>query len=34
MNSVCMSTATNTDLLRKPKEVLAHIDEGQVRIAR
>ena len=29
-----MSTATFTDLLRKPKEVLAHIDEGQVRITR
>lgn len=30
----CMSTATFTDLLRKPKDVLAHIDEGQVRITR
>ncbi|TFD73275.1 hypothetical protein [Cryobacterium fucosi] len=29
-----MSTATFTDLLRRPKEVLAHIDEGQVRITR
>ncbi|MEA9984899.1 MULTISPECIES: hypothetical protein [Subtercola] len=29
-----MSTATFTDLLRKPREVLAHIDEGQVRITR
>lgn len=29
-----MSTATFTDLLRKPKDVLAHIDEGQVRITR
>lgn len=29
-----MSTATFTDLLRKPKEVLANIDEGQVRITR
>ena len=29
-----MSIATFTDLLRKPKEVLAHIDEGQVRITR
>ncbi|MFC5932208.1 hypothetical protein D6T64_04295 [Cryobacterium melibiosiphilum] len=29
-----MSTATFTDLLRKPKEVLAHIDQGQVRITR
>lgn len=29
-----MSTATFTDLLRKPKEVLAHIDEEQVRITR
>lgn len=29
-----MSTATFTDLLRKPKEVLAHVDEGQVRITR
>ena len=29
-----MGTATFTDLLRKPKEVLAHIDEGQVRITR
>ncbi|WP_262001610.1 hypothetical protein [Microbacterium sp. Mcb102] len=29
-----MSTATFTDLLRKPKVVLAHIDEGQVRITR
>ena len=31
---VVMSTATFTDLLRKPKDVLAHIDEGQVRITR
>lgn len=29
-----MTTATFTDLLRKPKEVLAHIDEGHVRITR
>ena len=29
-----MSTSTFTDLLRKPKEVLARIDEGQVRITR
>ncbi|WP_104178217.1 hypothetical protein [Cryobacterium sp. Y50] len=29
-----MSTATFTDLLRKPKQVLAHIDEGQVHITR
>ena len=29
-----MSTATFTDLLRKPKDVLAHIDEGQVCITR
>lgn len=29
-----MRNATFTDLLRKPKEVLAHIDEGQVRITR
>lgn len=29
-----MSTATFTDLLRKPKDILAHIDEGQVRITR
>lgn len=29
-----MSTATFTDLLRKPKDVLARIDEGQVRITR
>lgn len=29
-----MSTATFTDLLRKPKEVLARIDEGMVRITR
>lgn len=29
-----MSTSTFTDLLRKPKDVLAHIDEGQVRITR
>lgn len=29
-----MSTATFTDLRRKPKDVLAHIDEGQVRITR
>jgi hypothetical protein len=29
-----MSTATFTELLRKPKDVLAHIDEGQVRITR
>ena len=29
-----MTTATFTDLLRKPKEVLARIDEEQVRITR
>lgn len=29
-----MRTATFTDLLRKPKEVLANIDEGEVRITR
>lgn len=29
-----MTTATFTDLLRKPKDVLAHVDEGQVRITR
>lgn len=29
-----MRNATFTDLLRKPREVLAHIDEGQVRITR
>lgn len=29
-----MNTSTFTDLLRKPKDVLAHIDEGQVRITR
>ncbi|MEB0202688.1 hypothetical protein QN345_07025 [Cryobacterium sp. 10I1] len=29
-----MITATFTDLLRKPKEVLSRIDEGQVRITR
>lgn len=29
-----MSTSTFTDLLRKPKEVLAHIDQGPVRITR
>jgi len=29
-----MSTTTFTDLLRKPKVVLARIDEGQVRITR
>ena len=29
-----MRNATFTDLLRKPKDVLAHIDEGQVRITR
>ncbi|MDF2444365.1 MAG: hypothetical protein JWR01_2568 [Subtercola sp.] len=29
-----MSTATFTDLLRRPKEVLARIDEGQLRITR
>lgn len=34
MYSGLMSTATFTDLLRKPKDVLAHIDEGQVRITR
>lgn len=34
MYSWGMSTATFTDLLRKPKEVLANIDEGQVRITR
>jgi len=28
------ATATFTDLLRKPKDVLAHIDDGQVRITR
>ncbi|ROP56877.1 MULTISPECIES: hypothetical protein [unclassified Rathayibacter] len=29
-----MSTATFTELLRTPEDVLAHIDEGQVRITR
>ncbi|MCT1396655.1 hypothetical protein M4D51_13065 [Microbacterium sp. p3-SID338] len=29
-----MSTATFTHLLRKPKDVLAHVDEGVVRITR
>ncbi|ROQ65182.1 hypothetical protein EDF36_0685 [Rathayibacter sp. PhB152] len=29
-----MSTATFTELLRTPKDVLAHIDEGRVRITR
>ncbi|TDX81136.1 hypothetical protein EDF35_0802 [Rathayibacter sp. PhB151] len=29
-----MSTATFTELLRKPKDVLAHIDEGRVQITR
>jgi hypothetical protein len=34
MVCVGVSAVTFTDLLRKPKEVLAHIDEGQVRITR
>lgn len=29
-----MRTATFTELLRKPKDVLAHVDEGVVRITR
>ena len=29
-----MRTETFTDLLRKPREVLAHVDEGKVRITR
>lgn len=34
MSSVAMSTATFTELLRKPKDVLAHVDEGVVRSTR